>query len=533
MNAPLSQTTDELREQLRHYTDEQALLLEITQRIARGGPLGPMLQDVAQMAQRGLKADSLRVVLGKPQMVQAVYTAGSAADNLAALDAPLFGYVAANGSLERADVHREKLPVTGKLPSGSPGLGALLAVPLVAHETQYGMLWVGYIGAHPFSDWERNFLALVAGQTAVASANASAFEAARKGREQVAAILSSSVDPILVIDSHEVILVLNPAAEGALSVAANQAIGSRLDQVAGLNDAEPLLALLRSPAQGGEGMEWQNDSGQVFAPRVSEMHDEQGHLSGRVLVLRDITRYKNLRENQADFVSTVSHDLRSPLTYMSGYIDMLPMVGDLNEKQSGFFEKIANGVMHMRDLVEKILDASRLDPEGNYQLHREPCDVAKLVNEVVNTHLPPAEKKSLRFTAEIAPGLPVLNLDEMMVKRALNNLTDNAIKYTPEGGQIVVQAGIEDNNLVLSVQDNGLGITPENQKILFERFRRVRRREFQQIKGSGLGLYVVRRVAELHGGKASVVSMEQQGSQFFIRLPMDGPNLVGSKPKEG
>jgi signal transduction histidine kinase len=250
-----------------------------------------------------------------------------------------------------------------------------------------------------------------------------------------------------------------------------------------------------------------------------------------VLLLRDITRYRNLRDNQSEFVSTVSHDLRSPLTYMHGYATMLPMVGELNEKQKGFADKIILGISQMTDLVDKILDASRLDPEGNYELNRETCDVSKIVSDIVSNHQQAAEKKNISLNSDMRDGVPILNLDDVMLRRALNNLVDNAIKYTPDNGSVTVSARIRDNNLVLAVTDTGLGISEENQKHLFERFRRVRRREHQTIKGNGLGLFIVKSVAQKHGGDAWVESAEGQGSSFAIRIPLEGANLLGAESK--
>src|SRR5262249_49334758 len=156
------------------------------------------------------------------------------------------------------------------------------------------------------------------------------------------------------------------------------------------------------------------------------------------------------------------------------------------EKQKGFADKILVGISQMTDLVDKILDAGRLDPEGNYQLNRETCDVAKMVSEIVEMNTQPAERKSIKLSANISPTLPILNLDSVMLRRAVNNLVDNAIKYTPENGSVTVGAKIHDNDLVLSVKDTGLGISPENLKTLFGRFIRIRRREHQGVKGSGL-----------------------------------------------
>jgi two-component system sensor histidine kinase BaeS len=154
-----------------------------------------------------------------------------------------------------------------------------------------------------------------------------------------------------------------------------------------------------------------------------------------------------------------------------------------------------------------------------------------MVTDVVGGHSQPAEKKGLALTAETESGIPPLNLDDMMLRRALNNLVDNAIKYTPDGGKVTVKAYIKDKNLILSVVDTGLGISEENQKVLFGRFHRVKRREFTAVKGSGLGLFIVKSLAQKHSGDAWVESKEGEGSTFSIRIPMEGANLVVPEKK--
>src|SRR5258708_7796187 len=521
--ASVGDSLHELKTRLKQVNDGQALLLEITQRIATGGSLGAMLPDIINATLRVSGADGIRAVLDSPTS-SLTYASGTAAGKMIEFDPLVIKLVQKRGPMAVPDVSKA-VAKDSQLKSLKGVIGGLVALPLVAQNTIQGVLWMAYEEPHPFAEGEMELLSILAGQTAVAIANAHAFDAARRGREQLAAILTSSADPVLVIDEKECVLLLNPAAERAFGVQAEAVVGHPVGDVI---NAGPLVELLKT-GEGTDGIEWQNELGHTFAPRASDVVNDQDERTGRVLVLRDITRYKNLRDNQSEFVSTVSHDLRSPLTYMHGYATMMPMVGTLNEKQQGFADKIIAGIAQMTDLVDKILDASRLDPEGNYELNREACDVAKVVSDIASTHQQPAERKNLTLRVEMADGLPILNLDDMMLRRALNNLVDNAIKYTPEMGEIVVGAALQDNNLVLTVRDTGLGISEENMTHLFERFRRVRRREHQTIKGNGLGLFIVKSVAQKHGGDAWVESKEGEGSMFAIRIPLEGANLVGAE----
>jgi PAS domain S-box-containing protein len=492
-------------------TDRHVLLLKIARRIAAGGSLSAMLPDVTQATLLGAHADGLRIALNTMPLA---FASGEASAKMVKHDAIITARVADGSTLSTTALEGDLAPL-------SESFKGVIGFSLAAHGTNYGVMWAGYTAE--FNADDEMFLAIVSAQAAVAIANAIAFDVVRQNREQLATILSSSADPILVIDQDSRVMLLNPAAERVFNVVASAVRGKPVSEVVG---TDVLLQLLSGEVENSSTIEWQDSSNKAFAPRVSDVCEEDGSRIGRVLVLRDITHYKNLRENQAEFVSTVSHDLRSPLTYMQGYATMLPMVGELNEKQQGFADKIITGIAQMSDLVEKILDASRLDPEGNYQLKREPVDVVKMIYDVQGFHAPPAEKKGLALNVDIQPGLPILLLDEMMLKRALNNLVDNAVKYTPTGGAITIRAKTDKNMLIIDVQDTGLGISEENQKHLFERFRRVRRREHQTVKGSGLGLFIVKNVAQRHGGDTILTSREGEGSTFSIMIPMEGANLL-------
>lgn len=278
--------------------------------------------------------------------------------------------------------------------------------------------------------------------------------------------------------------------------------------------------------------EYAAENGRSYSPSISDVRTESGEMTGWVLLLREITHFKRLNDNMSDFLHTVSHDMRSPLTFMKGYLDMLGMIGPLNERQIEFVEKIGAGVVQMSDMVEKILEAGKLDPmTGNYELTREACDVVDMVEKVIGGLVEPAEKKGLTLKYTISPGIPVMNVDRAMLSSAFTNLVENAVKYTPESGQVTIDVGVEGNDLVFRVADNGYGISPEDQEKLFQRNVRIRRKEWKRVKGSGLGLFIVKNVAQRHGGDAWVKSAEGEGSTFIISIPLEGANLLIGDPK--
>lgn len=245
--------------------------------------------------------------------------------------------------------------------------------------------------------------------------------------------------------------------------------------------------------------------------------------------LHSQARHEKLMRNQSEFIRIVSHDLRTPLTSIKGFASMLEAasVGDMNDKQLHFVEKILSGILQLTYLVDNMQDAGRYDPEtGFYEMERTPVDLTEVAARIVENHLVPAEKQDLNLQTDIGDDIPIISADLTMFERAITNLVDNAIKYTPNGGQVVVGVHRLNDDLVISIKDNGLGIDPENQKTLFERGVRVVRKEHVRVKGSGLGLFIVRSVALRHGGDAWVESELGSGSSFFIRVPLDAENAI-------
>jgi signal transduction histidine kinase len=153
--------------------------------------------------------------------------------------------------------------------------------------------------------------------------------------------------------------------------------------------------------------------------------------------------------------------------------------------------------------------------------------VVGIVEKAVSGLVEQAAKRQIDLTHAISEGIPILNIDRAMMTSAFTNLIENAVKYTPEGGHVNVELVVNGSDLLFCVTDDGYGISEEDQRKLFERNVRVHRKEWKRVKGSGLGLFIVKNVAQRHGGDAWVVSAEGEGSTFYLSIPLDGPNLVG------
>jgi signal transduction histidine kinase len=212
------------------------------------------------------------------------------------------------------------------------------------------------------------------------------------------------------------------------------------------------------------------------------------------------------------------------MTSIKGYADLMLMgaAGNLSEPQRRYLEVIKNNADRLKLLVNDLLDISRIET-GKTQLNLQPVDVPQIVSEVVSEHLQGRiqhEQKDLSVATAISPPLPLANADPEKVTRILTNLVDNALNYTPAGGEIEVGVHANGNYIFISVHDTGIGISKENQKKIFERFFRVEDRTVQDIPGTGLGLAIVRSLVEMQGGDLMLESELGEGSTFTFSLPI-------------
>lgn len=509
---------ERMRVRLKARLEELSLLLGVTQSVAGSLNLDDAVPPILQGALTATGAGGARLVI--PQADEAApktFALGAAAGSMAPLDAEVLTLTRTEGRLILDNLSRPRALLNTAKVAGR--IGALIALPLRQEAVYYGALWLGYLQPHTFTEAEVNFLTTLAGQAAVAVANARLFAQAEGERQRLAAILASTPDAVIVTDRHLRVLLVNPAAEAFFGLAGRPSANRPLAEVI---DRPELIDLLGSvgattlpPAR-----EVPLADGRTLYASASIIRGIDGDPLGRVAVLRDVTHFKEIDQLKSEFVATVSHDLRSPLTFMRGYATMLPMVGALNEKQKEFADKIVVGIGQMSELIDNLLDLGRI--EAGVGLAREACRVEALINEAIGGLQLSAANKRLALTVDLPRGLPPISGDPVLLRQAVANLVDNAIKYTPEGGRVKIRGEVKDGNLIIAVRDTGVGIAQADQVRLFEKFYRVRQRETVGVKGSGLGLAIVKSIAERHGGRVWVESQLGQGSTFFVAVPVDG-----------
>lgn len=402
------------------------------------------------------------------------------------------------------------------LSPGMPRVDSLIALALRHENYNYGALWVVYNVPHLFTDDEIRFLITLAGHAALAAANAQLFQNAEIGRQRLAAILASTPDPVLVTDQRNRLLLANPAAWQATRWGVEVVEGRPMDAII---PQKELIQLMRLSAGNQlQSIEVTMSDGRVYLATASSVMAD-GRRVGQVCVLRDVTHFKELDALKSEFVATVSHDLRSPLTLMRGYANMLEMVGNLSDQQAGFVRKILTGVETMSKLVNNLLDLGRIEAGVDLQLEMVP--VNDVVDRVVGTFQLQATQKHIQLKMEVSPDtIPLVEVDQSLLQQALHNLVDNSIKYTDSGGKVELRVSARQDRMVFEVSDTGIGIAPVDQPRLFEKFFRVGHKEALKRHGTGLGLAIVKSITERHGGQVWVESQLGKGSTFYLSIPI-------------
>lgn len=405
----------------------------------------------------------------------------------------------------------------------SPIPEALVAVAIRHENDYYGVLWLAFDLPHNFNEEEIRFITTLTSHTALAVAKARHFLNAEIGRKRLQAILESTPDPIIVTDPFGNVSLANPAAIRALSTSAPLLSPPEQFQL------PPALAeLMRSTDAEIRPVELTLPDGKIYSATASTVFAENRPVS-RVCVMRDVTSFKEVDALKSEFVASVSHDLRSPLTLMRGYATMLEMAGSLNDQQQGYIRKIVSSVDKMTRLVNNLLDLGRI--EAGVGLQIELVSPQEMIEKAINDFKLLAAQKRIDLSMDIPPeGLPLIEADPALIYQALQNYLDNAIKFTETNGKVQIGARVKGEQIVFAVRDTGIGIAPIDQPRLFDKFYRVKR-PGGKASGSGLGLAIVKSMAEKHHGRVWVESQLGRGSTFYISLPLRQPkNTVEKTP---
>ena len=353
-------------------------------------------------------------------------------------------------------------------------------------------------------------------------------------RNRSSAILRSMVEGVAVVDAQERIVFSNRAFSEILNLDPAAIEGRPLIEVI-RNTA--LLGLIRRALKGEEGLQTDIamgfvqqrtfaitatpvqalEAGVAAAPVVPHVPEKP---SGAVVVLHDVTELRRLERVRQDFVANVSHEFKTPLTAIQGFAETL-LSGAMDDSRSNrrFLEIIRDHAVRLARLTNDLLKLARIEA-GKLEVEFFPVQLLEVIERSAETTLLKASQKQIALEVDAPPGLPMVRGDASLLRDVLQNLIDNAIQYTPEGGRIQVNATVGAREVVVCVADTGIGIPLVDQERIFERFYRVDAARSREAGGTGLGLSIAKHIVEAHGGRLWVESEVGRGSKFFFSVPL-------------
>lgn len=353
-------------------------------------------------------------------------------------------------------------------------------------------------------------------------------------------VINAIADGVIAIDSQSVIQLINPAAQRILGWDKQDAMTLSYKSVLNLSDkagadlveaTDPIQHVLAdNKPQRTNDLTLTTKSGKKLS--ISLVASPIGQIgSGVIIVFRDITKEKAEEREQAEFISTASHEMRTPVASIEGYLGLTlnPATAQIDDKARDFITKAHESAQHLGRLFQDLLDVSKAE-DGRLSNNPKVVDVVSYVHDIVQGLRPKADEKGLRMLYKPLPDddvdqsarrlTPVfyVNLDNDHLREVVANLVENAIKYTPHG-DVVIDVGGDAEHVVISINDSGIGIPAEDIPHLFQKFYRVDNSDTREIGGTGLGLYLCRRLAETMGGRIWVDSEYKKGSTFYLEVP--------------
>lgn len=394
-----------------------------------------------------------------------------------------------------------------------PGVRSHLSVPVLREDRVIAVISVESKKLNGLTEPHAEFIEKLGQRAGVAIDNARLYERSEHERAKLSAILAEIGDVVIVVSPDQRLILINQSAIAAL----------RLDPYRDYV-GEPFYAVfegspLEQPYRRIQTLQ-QALSEEVVLPngKVYSANLVIEEPIGCIIVLHDITYLKETDQLKTELISTVSHDLKQPLAVMRGYIELLQMHYPLEPRANHYLEHTLASIKSMLALIDDLLNMAKL--EKGIQLQIAPVDVPHLISRCVDTLLPLARTKSLAIQMDFRPDLPPVAADYQRLEQIFNNVIGNAVKYTPPEGHITISADVREDALTVSVADTGIGISPEDQGRIFDRFYRVRRAETEHIEGTGVGLSIVKRLVEAHNGQIGLESTVGQGTTFYIGLPL-------------
>ncbi len=429
-------------------------------------------------------------------------------------------------------------------------IGGILCVPLIVRGNSIGVL--NFYFPKPresVPETEINLITIIANQIAGLVENSRMYQGLKKRAEELnearqsltniledveeargkaeeeknktLAIINNFVDGLLVFDKEGKLSLINPQAEHFFDIRSRDAIGRPIFELSAFPTLTPLINLIGEEIKGVFRKELSVKERMTLEISTISMISGEERL-GALVILHDITREKKIEQIKTEFVSLAAHQLRTPLSAIKWTIRMIldGDLGPITKEQGEFIEKAYQSNERMINLIGDLLDVTRIE-EGRYLFKPILTDFEPIVQFVVNSYQEEIKRKGMKFQLEKPEKkLPQVQVDVEKIKLAIQNIIENAIKYTPPGGGIKVLLKYNKKEIEFQARDSGVGIPKDQQDRVFGKFFRASNVIKMETEGSGLGLFIAKNIIEAHGGKIWFESEEGKGTTFYFSLPI-------------
>lgn len=418
------------------------------------------------------------------------------------------------------------------------GFTSMIAVPLFASSSVIGVLCCFSRESEAFDDDAARLLLTLSSEAALALEKASLYQTTLEDKTKIETIINSITDGLMVIDQNARLVLANPFI--------SRLMGLQVDDY-----DTPLLDLLGRPAFGiefrevslqetlqrvlfmGENLKNEmtvnKESQTIFQVFWAPLKDAEGKVGGAVILLHDVTDFIELDRMKSDFISIVSHELKTPLTSIKGFVRLLTAerVGPINEKQRHYLDIVQGQTESLTFLINDLLDLSKIEA-GIIKVRHEPVLLIEVIRGVLIQLDNMAQDKNIDIILSVPPDLPMVSGDAGRFGQVFMNLIHNAIKFTPQGGEVSIKAIPMGEDCLVRVADTGIGISTQDLPKIFNKFYQVDSSSTRQQSGTGLGLPISKQLVIAHGGEMWVNSTRGKGTTFSFTLPFHRPK-AGSR----
>jgi len=436
-------------------------------------------------------------------------------------------------SVELPEINRQLQILIRKF---SMGFLTGVGLPLIVHNQVIGVIFVFRSYSGVFSTNDRALLQSFADQAAIAVHNAQLYSQISQEKQRMDALLDSTADGILILSPTHVVERCNPAFGRLIGMPVNKIIGATHEEIIRWERAINGPTLEKAEADGWpltpnatlyvEGdLKRPNDLPLAVGITYSSLISTEGQLLNVIATVRDISRFREAEEIKSTFVSIVSHELKTPIALIKGY------VGTLRREDAIWDRKVVEDSLavieeeadRLTELIDDLLDASRLQA-GALKINLSDVSLDNLAKRIADRFITQTDRHTI--VVDFPPDFPIVLADENRIGQVLSNLLSNAIKYSTEGGKISISGRVRPEQVIVCVSDQGPGIAPEDLPHVFDRFYRASQAS-RKTKGAGLGLYLARAVIEAHGGRIWVDPKPGEGARICFSLPREVKSYTG------